>query len=109
MNTILRKIVESFRSRMPDQSATQQMTEMQQMIKINQTAEVEPREQTSNHMAAMSGDMEVVPIQPVERQAVMDEDMHAAMDAPESMMAETEHSAGSSGMTTQDQSMDSKT
>jgi hypothetical protein len=108
MNTILRKIVESFRSRMPDQSAMKQMTEMQQMMEMNQMAEMEPREHTSNDIAAMCGDMEVVPLQPVERQAVMGEDMHAAMAAPESMMAETEHSAGGSGMTTQDQSMDSK-
>lgn len=109
MNTILSKILEILGSRMADQPAMGEMTEMERITEMQQMAEKEQQEHKSNDMAPVPGEMEIIQMQPAERQTVMDEDMQAAMETPGSMMVETRHSAGGSGMVTQDQSKDSQT
>lgn len=102
MSTILTKVLDIIRTRMSNQTAMGQVTGMEPMTGIDQ------HEHKSNDMAAVSGEMEMVQMQPEMRQVVMGTEMEASMDTTDSMMGEPKHSATKSGMSIQGQSKDNK-
>ena len=102
MSTILTKVLDVIRSRMSNQTAMEPMKSMEQMTGMEQ------HEHKSNDMAAVSGEMEMVQMQPVMGQVVMGTEMEVSMDTTDAMMEEPKHSVTKSGMSTQGQSKDNK-
>jgi hypothetical protein len=114
MSTILTKVLDIIRSRMSNQTAMEQvtgvepMTAMEPMKSMEQMTGMEQHKHKSNDMTAVSGEMEMVQMQPETRQVVMNTEMKAARDTTDPMMEEPKHSATNSGMSTQGQSKDDK-